>query len=60
LTEKIKKPKQLTPEDYQKVLDKLVELKPLALTINSKRINEAIDNLERMLEEEMFYISRKQ
>lgn len=59
MAEKIKKPDELTPEDYQKVLDKLAELKTSAQIINSARINDAIDKLERMLEEEIFHISRK-
>ena len=56
---KIKKPKELTTGDYQKVLDKLAELKPLAQPVNSARINDAVDKLERMVEEELFYVSRK-
>lgn len=56
---KIKKPEELTPEDYQKALDKLAELKTSAQTINSARINDAIDKLEHMLDEEMFHVRKK-
>lgn len=50
---KIKKPEELVPEDYQKVLDKLVELRSLTISINSARINDEVDRLQGMLEEEL-------
>jgi len=57
---KIKKPSELTPEDYQKALDKLVELKPLTTPINSVRINDVVDRLQGMLEEELKELIYKQ
>lgn len=57
---KVKTPGELTPEDYQKALDKLAELKPLTRIINSVRVNDAVDQLYRMLKEELKEILFKQ
>lgn len=56
---KLKKPEDLTPEDYQLALDKLEELKTLTLPINSARINEAVNKLFSMLREEQLTILQR-